>query len=327
MVMQAVQISSFGGPEVLELVERPLPRPGPGEVLIEVAAAGVNRPDLLQRMGLYPPPPGASDLPGLEVSGRVSAVGDGVAWPWVGDEVCALVSGGGYASHCVAPAGQCLPVPAGVSVEDAASLPETYLTVWTNLFEDGRLGPGQTALVHGGAGGIGSAAILLAKAFDARVAVTARGAERCGWCRELGADLAIDYSSEDFVEAVKRWTQGRGVDVVLDMVGGSYVERNMACMAAFGRHVSIAFLQGPRAEVDLFQVMRRRLVLTGSTLRARSEAEKARLTSAVRRFVWHRFAGGGLRPIISHRLPLAEAAEAHRLLERGAQLGKVILVP
>lgn len=327
MVMQAVQISSFGGPEVLELVERPLPRPGPGEVLIEVAAAGVNRPDLLQRMGLYPPPPGASDLPGLEVSGRVSAVGDGVAWPWVGDEVCALVSGGGYASHCVAPAGQCLPVPAGVSVEDAASLPETYLTVWTNLFEDGRLGPGQTALVHGGAGGIGSAAILIAKAFDARVAVTARGAERCGWCRELGADLAIDYSSEDFVEAVKRWTQGRGVDVVLDMVGGPYVERNMACMAAFGRHVSIAFLQGPRAEVDLFQVMRKRLVLTGSTLRARSEAEKARLTSAVRRFVWHRFDGGGLKPMISHRLPLAEAAEAHRVLERGAQLGKVILVP
>lgn len=325
--MQAVQISSFGGPEVLERVERPMPKPGAGEVLIEVAAAGVNRPDLLQRMGLYPPPPGASDLPGLEVSGTVVAVGPGVAQPRVGDEVCALVSGGGYASHAVAPAGQCLPIPAGVSLEDAASLPETYLTVWTNLFEDGRLGPDQTALIHGGAGGIGVTAILLAKAFGARVAVTARGPERGAACRDLGADLAVDYAGEDFVEAVRAWTGGRGVDVVLDMVGGDYVDRNLSCLAPFGRHVSIAFLRGPRAEVDLFQVMKKRLILTGSTLRARTGPEKARLAAAVRRFVWHRFEGGGLRPVISHRLPLAQAAEAHRLLERGEQLGKVILLP
>ena len=325
--MRAVQITSFGGPEVLQVVERAVPQPGPGEVLIEVAAAGVNRPDLLQRMGLYPPPPGASELPGLEVSGTVVASGPGVTAPWVGEPVCALVAGGGYATHCVAKAGHCLPVPAGVSVEDAASLPETYLTVWTNLFEDGRLGPDQTALVHGGAGGVGVTAILLAKAFGARVAVTARGPARVAACRALGADLAVDYAAQDFAAEVKAWTEGRGVDVVLDMVGGSYVDRNLSCLARFGRHVSIAFLEGPRAEVDLFQVMKKRLVLTGSTLRARTDPEKARLTASVRRLVWHRFEGGALRPVISHRLPLAEAAEAHRLLERGEQVGKVILRP
>lgn len=324
--MTVVQYAGPGGPEVIRLSQRSLPQPQTQEVLVQVAAAGVNRPDILQRMGVYPPPPGASDVPGLEVSGRVIAVGPDVSWPAIGDEVCALVAGGGYASHCLVPAGQCLPVPVGVSLQDAASLPETYLTVWTNLFEDGRLGPGDRALVHGGAGGIGSTAILLAKAFNAEVAVTAGGPERVQFCRDLGADLAIDYHTEDYVEAVKAWAP-EGVQAVLDMVGGDYVPRNLSCLGTGGRHITIAFLRGLSAEINLFEVMKKRLVLTGSTLRARSAYEKARLTRAVRTQVWPRFADGGLKATVCARFPLAQAAEAHSLLEQSQQRGKVLLIP
>lgn len=324
--MRVVEYDGAGGPEVIRVTERDTPSPGPGEVLVEVAAAGVNRPDILQRLGVYPPPPGASDVPGLEISGRVVARGAGVEWPPPGTEVCALVSGGGYASHCLAHAGSCLPIPAGVSVEDAASLPETYFTVWTNLFEDGGLGPGKAALAHGGAGGIGTTAILLAKAFDARIAVTAGGARRVAQCLELGADLAVDHRSEDFAAQVRAWAPD-GVDVVLDMIGGDYVPRNLSCLGTGGRHVSIAFLGGLTAEVNLFQLMRKRWVLTGSTLRARPSDEKARLAKALREQVWPRFEDGRLRPVICARLPLEQAARAHALLEQSQQFGKVLLVP
>lgn len=324
--MQVVEYAGAGGPEVVRLAERPRPTPGLGEVRIEVAAAGVNRPDVLQRIGVYPPPPGASDVPGLEVSGRIDAIGPGVDVWSVGDEVCALVAGGGYASHCLAPAGSCLPVPAGVSLTDAASLPETYFTVWTNLFEDGRLGSGQRALVHGGAGGIGTTAILLAKAFGAEIAVTAGRPERAERCAELGADLAIDYRAEDFVARVKAWAP-EGVDVVLDMIGGDYVPRNLECLRPGGRHVSIAFLGGLTAELNLFQLMKNRWTLTGSTLRARPAREKARLAEALRRHVWPRFADGRLWPVICARRPLSEAAEAQTLLEGSQQFGKVLLQP
>ena len=324
--MRAIEIQGAGGPEVLHPCTRPDPQPGPGEVLLEVAAAGVNRPDIMQRIGIYPPPPGASDLPGLEVSGTVRAVGPGVAWPRVGDAVCALVAGGGYAERCVAPAPQCLPIPPGVDLVDAAALPETFFTVWTNLFEDGRLGPGQTALVHGGASGIGTTAIQLARAFGAQVVVTAGGPDRCARCRELGADLAVDYKREDFVEAAKAFTDGVGVDVVLDMIGGDYLPRNLACLKPGGRHVTIAFMRGKSPEIDLFALMRKRLTLTASTLRARDVREKGRIADALRTFVWPRFADGSLRPVISHRLPLEDAAEAHRVVEASQHVGKVVLV-
>lgn len=325
--MRAVEIQGAGGPEVLTPCSRPDPEPGPGEVLIRVAAAGVNRPDIMQRIGIYPPPPGASDLPGLEVSGTVTAVGPGVTWPAVGDEVCALVAGGGYAELCLAPAPQCLPIPLGVSLVDAAALPETFFTVWTNLFEDGRLCAGQTALVHGGASGIGVAAIQLAKAFGAQVIVTAGGPERCAKCVEIGADLAVDYKRQDFVEEVKAFTGGDGVDVVLDMIGGDYLARNLACLKTGGRHVTIAFMRGMTPEIDLFAIMKKRLTLTASTLRARDVREKGRLAEALRTFVWPRFADGTLRPVVSHRVPLEEAAEAHRLLEASQHVGKVLLTP
>lgn len=323
--MRAIAITAPGGPEVLQEIELPLPHPAAGEILIKVAAAGVNRPDCLQRQGHYPPPPGASDLPGLEVSGHVAALGDGVTGWAVGDAVVALVTGGGYATYCVAPAPQCLPLPAGFSLIEGAALPETFFTVWTNVFDRGRLTAGETFLVHGGTSGIGSTAIPLAKAFGARVFATAGGADKVAACRALGADVAIDHQTEDFVEVVKAQTGGRGVDLILDMVGGDYIPRNINALALDGRHVSIAFLRGGKATVNLQQVMAKRLILTGSTLRPRPVAEKAVITRALLEKVWPLLAGGGIRPLIHATFPLADAARAHALMESNRHLGKIVL--
>lgn len=323
--MRAIAITAPGGPEVLQEIELPLPHPAAGEILIKVAAAGVNRPDCLQRQGHYPPPPGASDLPGLEVSGHVAALGDGVTGWAVGDAVVALVTGGGYATYCVAPAPQCLPLPAGFSLIEGAALPETFFTVWTNVFDRGRLTAGETFLVHGGTSGIGSTAIPLAKAFGARVFATAGGADKVAACRALGADVAIDHQTEDFVEVVKAQTGGRGVDLILDMVGGDYIPRNINALALDGRHVSIAFLRGGKATVNLQQVMAKRLILTGSTLRPRPVAEKAVITRALLEKVWPLLAGGGIRPLIHATFPLADAAQAHALMESNRHLGKIVL--
>jgi len=324
--MTGIEISAPGGPEVLRPAPRPTPVPRPHEVLIAVAAAGVNRPDILQREGKYPPPADASDLPGLEVAGRVVARGKNVeAWA-EGDEVCALVAGGGYAQYCAAPAVQCLPIPAGLDAVQAAALPEAVFTVWTNVFERGRLSAGDTLLVHGGSSGIGTTAIQMARAKGVRVLATAGTAEKCAACVGLGAERAIDYKREDFVAAVREQTSGRGVDVILDMVGGDYVARNLACLAADGRLVQIAYLRGPRAEIDIAPLLQRRLTITGSTLRARSIDEKGRLARAVRDAVWPSIEKGALRPVVHATFPLAAAAEAHRLMESGPHIGKIVLV-
>ena len=323
--MTAIAIREPGGPEVLVPETRPVPQPGPDEVLIRVAAAGVNRPDVLQRMGFYPPPPGASDLPGLEVAGTVAAIGPGGDPELLGQAVCALVAGGGYAEYCIAPAGSCLPVPAGFSMEEAAALPETVFTVWHNLFERGWVKDGETVLVHGGTSGIGTTAIGLCKLFDIRIAVTCGSADKCAAARALGADLAIDYSTEDYVEAVKAFTDGKGVDVVLDMVGGDYVPRNLACLADDGRHVSIAFQRGATAQVDISSLMRRRQTMTGSTLRARSAAFKAALADEIHRTLWPQLAEGGWKPAMDRRFPLAEAAAAHARMQAGEHVGKIVL--
>lgn len=325
--MAAIGIAGEGGPEVLRPLRRPVPRPGPGEVLIRVAAAGVNRPDVMQRKGLYPPPPGASNLPGLEVSGTIVALGEGVTRWREGDEVCALLAGGGYAEYAVAPAGQCLPVPAGLTLEEAASLPETYFTVWSNLFERGQAVPGEWALVHGGTSGIGTTAIQLCRAFGVRIAVTCGSDEKCRVAREIGADAAINYRTEDFVERARALTDGRGVDVVLDMVGGDYLPRNLAALAPDGRHVSIAIQRGNKAEIRIFDIMARRLTLTGSTLRARPAAFKAALAQSLEAKVWPQFAAGKLRPIIDSRFALDDAPEAHRRMEEGRHVGKILLIP
>jgi NADPH2:quinone reductase len=323
--MTAVEIAQPGGPEVLRPVTRPTPEPGPREVLIAVAAAGVNRPDILQRQGKYAPPPGASDIPGLEVAGRVAACGrDVVEWK-EGDAVCALVAGGGYAEYCAAPVPQCLPVPASLDFVQAAALPETVFTVWTNVFERGRLSAGETLLVHGGASGIGTTAIQMARARGVRVFATAGSREKCAACERLGAERAIDYAREDFAAVVRERTAGQGVDVILDMVGGDYLPRNLACLALEGRLVQIAFLKGPRAEIDLMTVMHRRLTLTGSTLRARSIEEKGRIARAVRENVWPLVEKGEVRPVLHATFPLAAAAEAHRALESGTHVGKIVL--
>jgi len=321
--MTAIDPAAPGGPELLVPVERPVPVPGAGEVLVRVRAAGVNRPDVLQRLGLYQMPPGTPSILGLEIAGEVVTAGG--RWR-VGDRVCALVAGGGYAEYCAAPAGQCLPVPAGVSFTDAAGLPETYFTVWSNLFERGRASAGETVLVHGGTSGIGVTAILLAKARGLTVIVTAGSPAKCDAARALGADHAIDYKTQDFVAEVSQITAGRGVDVVLDMVGGDYLARNMKCLADDGRHISIAFQRGPVAEVNLSDVMRRRLTLTGSTLRPRSVAFKAALAAALEAEVWPLFAAGKLRAVTDKVFPLAEAADAHRRMEAGDHVGKIILV-
>ncbi|AMG75794.1 NAD(P)H-quinone oxidoreductase [Sphingopyxis granuli] len=323
--MTAIAIREPGGPEVLVPETRPVPQPGPDEVLIRVAAAGVNRPDVLQRMGFYPPPPGASDLPGLEVAGTVAAIGPGGDPELLGQAVCALVAGGGYAEYCIAPAGSCLPMPAGFSMEEAAALPETVFTVWHNLFERGWVKDGETVLVHGGTSGIGTTAIGLCRLFDIRIAVTCGSAEKCAAARALGADLAIDYSTEDYVEAVKAFTDGKGVDVVLDMVGGDYVPRNLACLAEEGRHVSIAFQRGATAQVDISSLMRRRQTMTGSTLRARSASFKGALADEIHRTLWPLLAEGGWKPAMDRRFPLAEAAAAHARMQAGEHVGKIVL--
>jgi NADPH:quinone reductase len=324
--MTAVEISETGGPEVLKPVSRPMPLPGMGEVLIAVAAAGVNRPDVIQREGNYPPPPGASDIPGLEIAGHVVAVGLGVHHLAVGDAVCALVAGGGYATYCVAPEAQCLPVPKGFSLEEAAALPETFFTVWHNLFERGRLVAGETVLIHGGSSGIGTTAIQLAHAFGARqIFATAGSAEKCNACEELGATNAIDYKRYDFAKIVKEATGGRGVDVVLDMVGGDYIQRDFSALAMDGRLVFIAFLKGSAVEVNFLPVMLKRLTVTGSTLRARPVEQKGAIAARLRREVWPLLDQGKIRPVIHGRFALADAAAAHRMMESSAHIGKIVL--
>jgi putative PIG3 family NAD(P)H quinone oxidoreductase len=323
--MIAIEISQPGGPEVLTPAERPIPEPAPGEVLIKVAGAGVNRPDLLQREGRYPPPPGASDLPGLEVSGTIAKVGSGVTGWTTGDEVCALISGGGYAEYAVAPAPQCLPVPRAMPLVHAAGIPETAFTVWTNLFDRGRLTAGESVLIHGGASGIGTTAIQLAKARGARVFATAGSREKCDACERLGAERGIDYHEEDFVAVVKASTGGRGVDVVLDMVGGDYMQRNINVLALEGRLVMIGRQGGASSTIDIMPVLRKRLTLTGSTLRIRSVEEKAAIAAAVRREIWPLFESGAMTVVIDELYPLAAAADAHRRMESSGHVGKVIL--
>ncbi len=323
--MTAIAISAPGGPEVLQPTTRPVPQPGPGEVLIRVAAAGVNRPDVLQRMGFYPPPPGASDLPGLEIAGTIVAVGPGGDAELLGQAVCALVAGGGYAEYCTAPVGSCLPVPKGFSMAEAAALPEAVFTVWHNLFERGYVRDGETVLVHGGTSGIGTTAIGLCKLFGIKIIVTCGSADKCAAATALGADLAVDYSAGDYVEAVKGFTGGKGVNVVLDMVGGDYLPRNLACLAEDGRHVTIAFQRGAKVEFDIADVMRRRLTLTGSTLRARSADFKALLADEIHRTLWPQLAEGGWKPAMDQAFPLADAAAAHARMQAGEHVGKIVL--
>lgn len=324
-LMQAIEISRPGPPEMLRLCTRPVPQPGPGEVLIRVAAAGVNRPDCMQRAGGYPPPPGVSDLPGLEVSGTVVAAASGVLQPRVGDRVCALVAGGGYAEYCLAPAVQCLPVPASFSLVEAAALPETFFTVWANVFERGRLQGGESLLVHGGASGIGTTAIQLGVAFGARVYATAGTGEKCALCVQLGATLAVNYREEKFFERLSAATGQRGVDVILDMVGGPYLADNLRLLRDDGRLVYIAALGGPKAEINLGQVLFKRLTLTGSTLRNRPIEEKGRIARALQTAVWPLLEHRTLVPVIQQVLPLADAVSAHRWLEANAAMGKVVL--
>ena len=324
--MSAMAISRPGGPDVLKAETRPVPQPQAGEILIKVTAAGVNRPDVFQRAGAYPPPPGASDLPGLEVSGEVAGLGQGAARYRLGERVCALVPGGGYAPYVTTPERQALPVPAGLSMIEAAGLPENIFTVWVNVFGHGRLTEGETLLVHGGSSGIGTTAIQLAKAFGARVLATAGSASKCEAILALGADRAIDYKTEDFVASAKAETGGRGVDVILDMVGGSYIGRNYAAAADRGRVVQIAFLAGAKAEVDFTLLMTKRLIHTGSTLRPRTVDEKAAIAEALEAKVWPLLAAGRVRPVIDKTFPLCDAAEAHRWMERGDHVGKIILI-
>ena len=323
--MIAIDPDSPGGPEVLVPVERAVPRPAAGEVLLRVAAAGVNRPDVVQRLGADPPPPGAPSIPGLELSGTIVALGAGVDEALLGQRVCALVAGGGYAQYAVADAGLCLPVPEVVTMIEAAAIPETLFTVWTNLFERAFAVEGDVVLVHGGTSGIGTMAIALANIFGLEIIVTAGSDDKVAAAKKLGADHAINYRSEDFVERVKEITAGKGVAAVLDMVGGDYVPRNMKCLADDGRHVSIAIQAGPVATIPIFEIMRRRLTLTGSTLRPRSTGFKALVAEELRRTVWPYVEGGRLRPVIDRTYPLAEAAEAHRRMEAGDHVGKIVL--
>ncbi len=323
-MMTAIEISEPGGPEVLKAVQRPVPVAGPGEVLVKVAAAGVNRPDVLQRLGAYPPPPGASDIPGLEISGTVVAAGEGGA-QLIGTKVCALVAGGGYAEYCVAPVGTCLPVPEVLRMIEAAAIPETLFTVWINLFERGFAADGDTVLVHGGTSGIGTMAILLGNLFGLEVIVTCGSDDKCASAVELGAAHAINYKETDFVDAVERWTEGRGVAVVLDMVGGDYVARNLKCLADDGRHVSIAVQRGATAEVPIFELMRRRLTMTGSTLRPRDVNFKTMVADELAKTVWPYVEGNRLKPVIDATFPLTEAAAAHARMESGEHVGKIVL--
>ncbi|RSK33037.1 NAD(P)H-quinone oxidoreductase [Rhodovulum iodosum] len=320
--MRAVEISAPGGPEVLRLTERPVPRPGPGEIVIRLAFAGVNRPDALQRAGLYNPPPWASDLPGLEGAGEVAAIGPGVSGWAVGDQVCALLPGGGYAEYVATPAAHALPVPAGLGLKAAACLPETFFTVWSNVFMRGGLKAGERFLVHGGSSGIGTTAIQLAHAFGARVFATAGSPEKCAACARLGAARAINYREEDFVEVLR--AEG-GADLILDMVGGEYLPRNVKALADEGRLVQIAFLQGPKVALNFAQVMMRRLTITGSTLRPQSDLAKARIAEQLRATVWPLIDSGRVAPVIDSDYPLAEAQSAHERMESSAHIGKIVL--
>ena len=323
--MTAIEFQGAGGPEVVAPVSRPVPRPGPGEVLVRVAAAGVNRPDVLQRKGGYAPPPGASDIPGLEMAGTIVALGEQVGSWQLGDEVCALVTGGGYAEYCVAPAAQCLPIPHGLSLLEAAGIPETYFTVWSNVFDRGGLREGESFLVHGGSSGIGTTAIQLARAFGAKVFTTAGSAEKCEACEALGAHLAINYRERDFVEAVREANDGKGVELILDMVGGGYLARDVDLLQPDGRLVMIAFLGGAKAELDFSKVMIKRLTITGSTLRPRPVAFKAAIAAKLQTRVWPLLAQGRAKPRIFKTFPLGEAAQAHALMDSSAHIGKIML--
>jgi NADPH2:quinone reductase len=325
--MRQIYFDGAGGPDVIRIGAADVPRPSKSQVLIEVVAAGVNRPDCIQRAGLYPPPPGESNIPGLEISGRIVALGDEVAGFKSGDEVCALVGSGGYAEYALAESALCLPVPKSLALTEAGGVPETFFTVYDNVFTRGRLAAGETLLVHGGSSGIGSTAIQLAKAFGARVIATAGSPDKCAFCRTLGADHAIDYKTEDFVAAVNAFTQKRGVDVILDMVGGAYVQKNLAILALEGRLVQIAFLQGSKvADFDFMPVMLKRLTLTGSTLRPRPLALKAAVAAALREKVWPLLDAGTVKPVIHATFPLEEARQAHELMESSTHAGKILLL-
>lgn len=325
--MRQVYFDGEGGPEVIRIGEARTPKPGPGEVLIEVAAAGVNRPDCIQRAGAYPPPPGETKIPGLEIAGRVAALGAGVMTPREGDEVCALVGSGGYADYALAEARLCLPVPKAMSVIEAAGVPETFFTVYDNVFTRGRLEAGETLLVHGGSSGIGTTAIQLAKQCGASVIVTAGSAEKCAFCKTLGADVAINYKTQDFVEEVKMVAGKRGVDVVLDMVGGDYFSKNLSLLATEGRLVQIACLKSGRIDnFDLWPILRRRLTVTGSTLRARSVEQKAEIAERLREKIWPLLDKGAVKPVIHATFPLEDARRAHEMMESSAHLGKILLL-
>ena len=324
--MQAIEITEPGEADVLVPGTRPVPQPAAGEVLVRVAAAGVNRPDVAQRKGVYPPPPGASDIPGLEISGEVVALGDGVTEFAIGDAVCALVAGGGYAEYCAAPVPQTLPVPEGMDLVAAAGLPETFFTVWSNIFDRARFAPGEAVLIHGGSSGIGTTAIQLCKAFGASAVFTTVGsAEKAAFCETLGATRAIDYRQQDFVEEIRALTDKAGVDVILDMIGGEYLNRNVSCMKPDGRLVQIALMGGAKGELNLGRVMMNRLTVTGSTLRARSAAFKGEIAAALREKVWPLLEAGDIAPVIHRTFPLAEAAAAHALMEESGHIGKIIL--
>lgn len=323
--MRAISIPSFGGPEALTLTEVPTPEPAPGQVRIQVAAAGVNRADTLQRLGFYPPPPGESELPGLEVSGTVQAIGEGVTQWQLGDQVCALLAGGGYAEYVTVSAGQCLPVPAGVSLIDAAALPEVVCTVWSNVFLTANLQPGETLLVHGGSSGIGMMAIQLGREVGAQVAVTAGSADKLAACRELGAEILINYREEDFVERIRSVTGGVGANVILDNMGAKYLDRNIRALAEAGRLVIIGMQGGTKGELDIAALLARRAAVIATSLRTRSAAEKATIVAAVREHVWPLIEAGRIRPVVHATYPLAEAAQAHRSLEASGHIGKILL--
>jgi NADPH:quinone reductase len=323
--MQAITISQPGGPEVLKTDERPVPKPAPGEVLVKVAAAGINRPDIAQRKGIYPPPPGASDIPGLEIAGIITELGDGVKRWKIGDKMCGLVSGGGYAEYCTIPEGQVLPIPKGLSFTEAASLPETYFTVWSNLFDRAKLTKGETLLVHGGSSGIGVTAIQMAKAMGCDVFVSAGSDEKCKFCEQLGAMRAINYKTENFAQVIKDITQGKGVDVILDMVGGDYTPDNIRSLAYDGRLVIISALKGKEGIVDLNLVTHKRLTITGSALRARDTAFKTAIAQNLEKSIWPLFAARQIKPVIYKTFPLEQVADAHRLMESSEHIGKIVL--
>lgn len=325
--MIAIQISQSGDASVLQAVDVPRPQPLPHQVLIKVSAAGVNRPDIMQRQGIYPPPPGASDIPGLEIAGEIIKTGQEVDQFNAGDKACALVTGGGYAEYCLAPAALCLPVPASMTEEQAAALPETFFTVWSNLFDLARLKPGEWVLIHGGSSGIGSTAIQLAKSFGCTVLITAGSDEKCHFCQQLGADITINYHTEDFVEVVKNATDDKGVNVVLDMIGGDYFPRNLKCLTVEGRLVQIAIQHGAKSEANLWAIMQKRLTITGSTLRARDDIFKAEIAKSLLQHIWPLLEQQKISPIIYKRFPLTAAQQAHKLMESSQHMGKILLIP